>query len=173
MPTPLQRLGDFSQTFNSVGQLITVYDPLTTRPDPSRPGRFIRDPFPNNQIPQGRISPVALALLRYIPMPNVTGESFTNANNLAASPNLGLYRYNSYLTRIDHKFSDRHRVFVTSTANWGVEFRNGNGFPVPALRGEWPKHRNHYMDTPLTSAVFQVGIGGLLVFLTGILIGSS
>ncbi|PYR01920.1 MAG: hypothetical protein DMG00_30180, partial [Acidobacteria bacterium] len=135
VPTPLQRLGDFSQTFNSVGQLITVYDPLTTRPDPSRPGRFIRDPFPNNQIPQGRISPVALALLRYIPMPNVTGESFTNANNLAASPNLGLYRYNSYLTRIDHKFSDRHRVFVTSTANWGVEFRNGNGFPVPALRG--------------------------------------
>src|SRR5438067_921208 len=85
--------------------------------------------------------------LRYIPMPNVTGESFTNANNLAASPNLGLYRYNSYLTRIDHKFSDRHRVFVTSTANWGVEFRNSNGFPVPALRGEWPKHRNHYMDT--------------------------
>jgi len=29
------------------------------------------------------------------------------------------------------------------------------------------------MDTPLTSAVFQVVIGGVLVFLTGILIGSS
>jgi rubrerythrin len=33
--------------------------------------------------------------------------------------------------------------------------------------------RNHYMDTPLTSAIFQVVIGGVLVFLTGILIGSS
>ena len=33
--------------------------------------------------------------------------------------------------------------------------------------------RNHYMDTPLTSAVFQVMVGGLLVFLAGILIGSS
>jgi hypothetical protein len=29
------------------------------------------------------------------------------------------------------------------------------------------------MDTPLKSAVFQVVLGGLLVFLTGILIGSS
>jgi hypothetical protein len=29
------------------------------------------------------------------------------------------------------------------------------------------------MDTPWTSAVFQVVIGGLLVFLTGILIGSA
>jgi rubrerythrin len=33
--------------------------------------------------------------------------------------------------------------------------------------------RNHYMDTPLLSAVFQVVIGGTLVFLTGILIGSA
>jgi erythrin-vacuolar iron transport family protein len=35
----------------------------------------------------------------------------------------------------------------------------------------WVRH--HFMDTPLTSAIFQVVIGGLLVFLTGILIGSS
>ncbi len=33
--------------------------------------------------------------------------------------------------------------------------------------------RNHYMDTPLLSAVFQVVLGGFLVFLTGILIGVS
>jgi rubrerythrin len=33
--------------------------------------------------------------------------------------------------------------------------------------------RNHYMDTPLTSAIFQVVVGGVLVFITGILIGSS
>src|SRR5262249_37585636 len=33
--------------------------------------------------------------------------------------------------------------------------------------------RNRYMDSPLPSAIFQVVIGGVLVFLTGILIGSS
>jgi rubrerythrin len=35
----------------------------------------------------------------------------------------------------------------------------------------WVRHR--FMEAPLTSAVFQVVIGGLLVFLTGVLIGSS
>jgi erythrin-vacuolar iron transport family protein len=33
--------------------------------------------------------------------------------------------------------------------------------------------RNKYMDTPLLSAAFQVMAGGVLVFLTGILIGSA
>ena len=35
----------------------------------------------------------------------------------------------------------------------------------------WVRHR--YMDTPLAPAVFQVVVGGLLVFLTGVLIGIS
>ena len=33
--------------------------------------------------------------------------------------------------------------------------------------------RHHYMDTPLLSAIFQVVLGGVLVFLAGILIGSA
>ena len=33
--------------------------------------------------------------------------------------------------------------------------------------------RNRYMDTPIFSAALQVGLGGALVFLTGILVGSS
>jgi rubrerythrin len=33
--------------------------------------------------------------------------------------------------------------------------------------------RNHYMDTPFLSAAFQVIVGGILVFLTGIFIGSA
>jgi rubrerythrin len=33
--------------------------------------------------------------------------------------------------------------------------------------------RNHYMDTPFLSAAFQVVVGGVLVFLAGILIGSA
>jgi rubrerythrin len=35
----------------------------------------------------------------------------------------------------------------------------------------WVRHK--FMDTPLTSAVFQVVLGGLLVFLAGVLIGIS
>jgi erythrin-vacuolar iron transport family protein len=35
----------------------------------------------------------------------------------------------------------------------------------------WVRHR--FMDTPLTAALFQIVVGGFLVFLTGILIGAS
>lgn len=35
----------------------------------------------------------------------------------------------------------------------------------------WVRHR--YMDTPLLSSAFQVVVGGVLVFVVGILIGSS
>ena len=33
--------------------------------------------------------------------------------------------------------------------------------------------RQHYMDTPILSAAFQVIVGGVLVFITGVLIGSA
>jgi len=42
---------------------------------------------------------------------------------------------------------------------------------VELLVISWVRHR--FMDTPLTSAIFQVVVGGVLVFITGILIGSS
>ena len=35
----------------------------------------------------------------------------------------------------------------------------------------WIRHR--YMDTPLMAAAFQVIVGGTLVFIVGILIGSA
>ena len=35
----------------------------------------------------------------------------------------------------------------------------------------WIRHR--YMDTPLLSVAFQVVVGGTLVFIVGILIGSA
>jgi erythrin-vacuolar iron transport family protein len=35
----------------------------------------------------------------------------------------------------------------------------------------WVRHR--FMDTPVFSAALQVGFGGALVFITGILIGQS
>jgi hypothetical protein len=35
----------------------------------------------------------------------------------------------------------------------------------------WVRHR--YMETPTLSAALQVGLGGILVFVTGVLIGSA
>jgi len=60
-PSQRELSGDFSQSG------VTIFDPLTTRPDPNNPGQFIRDPFPGNVIPASRISPVARALQPFFP----------------------------------------------------------------------------------------------------------
>ena len=82
VPTELERAGDFSQTFTSTGALRIIFDPATTRPDPARPGSFIRDAFPNNRIPLNRFSPVALKAQSYYPLPNAPGLPFTRQQNL-------------------------------------------------------------------------------------------
>jgi rubrerythrin len=56
------------------------------------------------------------------------------------------------------------------------EFRVATGIAIAVVAAElaaisWIRHR--FMDTPLLSSTFQVVVGGLLVFLTGILIGSA
>ena len=147
IPSEAQLRGDFSQTTTSNGTPILMYDPATT----SCTADFsscTRQPFSGNVIPEGRWSPIARALLPYIPRPNATPSNLAGSSNFISSPNIGRYRYNSYLTRIDHVFSDRHRLSVTNTGNWGIEYRNENALPEPAIRSDnYPTHRNHYLLT--------------------------
>src|SRR6478672_8347541 len=67
VPTELTRVGDFSDFRDANGNLIVIYDPLTTRPNPdfdstksvsSTNPQFLRDPFPGNIIPADRINAV-------------------------------------------------------------------------------------------------------------------
>jgi len=62
IPEAAFRTGDFSAAPT------IIYDPATGNPDGTG-----RRPFPNNQIPANRISPIARRLLDQIPMPNVPG----------------------------------------------------------------------------------------------------
>lgn len=145
VPTDLQRAGDFSQTFNASGALIQIFDPLTTTCNAQ--GVCTRTAFADNKIPANRVNPVAAALIAQMPRANAPG-TITGNNNFIASPNLGHYRYNSYLTRIDHSFGTRQRMSFSNSANWGSERRSENSLPPPALRSDnWPTHRNHYLAT--------------------------
>ncbi len=68
--TDLERAGDFSQTVDRNGNLIVIYDPLTTQTDPAT-GNLIRDAFPGNIIPADRISTVGSRSLSFAPDPDV------------------------------------------------------------------------------------------------------
>ena len=148
VPTALQLQGDFSQTTTANGTPIVIYDPATTRSNGA--GGFIRDQIQCNGrlnvICQDRFHPVARTLLQYFPRPNAAPSNLAGNDNFVNSPSVGRYRYNSYLTRIDHNFNTRHRLSFTNTGNWGIEYRNENGLPEPAIRSDnWPTHRNHYL----------------------------
>jgi len=147
VPTEAQLRGDFSQTTTANGTPIIIYDPATTSCNANF-SSCTRQPFPNNMIPQNRFHPISRALLPYIPEPNATPSNLAGSSNFISSPNIGRYRYNSYLTRIDHLFNQNHRLSFSNSGNWGIEFRNENALPEPAIRSDnYPTHRNHYLVT--------------------------
>lgn len=121
VPTARTRIGDFSDFRDAAGNLITIYDPLTTRLnpafDPSRPvsvanPQFLRDPFPGNVIPPNRINPVGLNVASIYPLPNQDG----NFNNYVTTANR-VSEDNNISVRVDHRFGDRDSIFVRY--NWG------------------------------------------------------
>ena len=95
VPTALMRTGDLSEW---PGQ---IYDPLTTRPDPNKPGGYIRDNFSGNIIPAGRIDPIAKFFLdpAWIPLPIQSGIA-ANLRREFSVPTSS----NQTTTKIDHHF---------------------------------------------------------------------
>ena len=110
VPTDLQRQGDFSQTFGANGKLITIYNPFSTRANPSGSG-YIRDPFPNNMIPANLLSAVALKALAYYPEPNTVGSSITNANNYFANGST-VTQTTAWDVRVDHNLTPKQKIFA-------------------------------------------------------------
>jgi hypothetical protein len=107
VPTALQREGDFSQTFNSSGQLMTIYNPFDTFVNAA--GNIERRPFPGNVVPKNMMDPIALKALSYLPLPNQPGAAFTNTANWF---NQGTNTSNGHQMNLkgDHSFNDSNRL---------------------------------------------------------------
>ena len=107
VPTQAMKRGDFSQSFNAAGNVIPIYDPMTTR---TEGGALVRDQFPGNIIPANRMDRVAQNLLPFWPEPNAPG-TITGANNLLGTGVFNDLHRDFQSIRIDHAFNDRHRGF--------------------------------------------------------------
>ena len=114
--------------------------------DVQRAGGLHETQFENNRIPGEPDQPGVGGARRAdhrIPWGRSRATTTTLRRRISAT-----YRYNSYLTRIDHQFSPRQRMSFSNSANWGSEKRSENSLPPPALRSDnWPTHRNHYLAT--------------------------
>lgn len=118
--TRLQRAGDFSETRNQAGALITIYDPFTTQANPNAPGTFVRAPFPGNRIPAGRISPIAQKAMSFYPEPNLPGLPITQAQNLFLQAGGPIDRH-TMTGKVDFNISASRRIngrYTWDDLNW-------------------------------------------------------
>jgi len=114
VPTALERAGNFSQTKDANGNPIVMYDPSTTRLDPSAPSgttRYIRTAFPGNLVPASGINPIAAKLLSYYPMPNEAGVGQSSTNNYFSNAP-GTNNNDRIDARLDQRISDHQLVYA-------------------------------------------------------------
>ncbi len=133
VPTAAQLQGDFSKTFTSTGQLVTIANPFSvTGANTSSP---VRDPFPGNIIPASLFDPVANNMRqnqKIWALPNAPGNPLTGVGNFSTSavqPN----NEDQVITRVDHNIGTKWKLFGTysrqSILLGGFDpFRNGTDF---------------------------------------------
>lgn len=99
LPTARERNGDFSQSFDSAGNLVVVYDPLTGDPVTGAG----RTAFPGNVIPASRINTVGKNMLTYLPLP--TNDVSNGDSNFFSTAEI-IDSAMMYTGKVDHRFSD-------------------------------------------------------------------
>jgi len=113
IPLPEMYQGDFSNWKDSRGNLMPVYDPATLRQDSA--GRWVRDPFPSQRIPQGRFSELSkkvMSLATMRPnMPDPSGILNPNPrNNYVVYAGGNVEPWDKFDVKADQNFGSKHRV---------------------------------------------------------------
>lgn len=125
VPTTAELNGDFSSLCTVSGGVCTsgvqIYDPTSVAS-----GNANRTPFAGNIIPQGRFNAAGAALLSYFPKPNST---FSPTVNYISSDTTEPNKYFSVVTRVDHSFSDRHKINATYFKDILNQIEPNEGFP--------------------------------------------
>ena len=115
VPTMAMREGDFSRLLLVDAVRYQVYDPVTTRPDPARPGFYVRSPFPGNLIPRSRMMFPNMYnfYTQRMPVPNNDPEDPRRepVNNYIASGMPNNVYFSSWMNRFDYHAGEKHRFF--------------------------------------------------------------
>jgi hypothetical protein len=110
VPTDLEKQGDFSQSKNRNGGLLTIYDPYTTTFDPAT-GKVTRQAFSGNKIPQSRWDPLGALWMSQLLSPNRTPDDITGLNNFTAVGK-GITDYYDISDRVDWAVNKSWRIFA-------------------------------------------------------------
>jgi hypothetical protein len=155
VPTIAMRNGDFSGLINGAGLQQVLYDPQTTQ---SAANNYARTPFPNNQIPISRISPLAKTLYAATPLPLTTDNPLVNSNFNAVNnvsqtvPNITF--------RLDHVFNQSNRVYVrfTDIDQQQQALRNyPSNSPANIAGGGLPAGATGFQQIPVQTVSYSMG----------------
>ncbi len=132
VPTPEMYTGDFSKWVDRDGKMIPIYDPATTR---LVSGIRVRDPFPGNIIPAGRVSPFAKQYLDIVksgigPTTNAAPGTFDYVNqNFVKQSGTSLDPWTKFSVRGDHTFSEKNKISGLYNYGYHGVVPGRDGFP--------------------------------------------
>jgi hypothetical protein len=147
IPTMTERTGDWSGVVDQAGQMLAIYDPASTSPNPAFVSgqpvsvsnlQYNRMPFAGNRIPANRLDPVAQKSLEQYPAPNSDAGPFFRNNFFIFAPEGN--RADGIIARVDHAVGERHRL------GFGLNFSDGvdgaaEWFPTLANPGPLSRDR--------------------------------
>jgi hypothetical protein len=175
VPTAAELNGDFSSV--PTGAALPIYNPFTTRTDPTNPSETIRTPFTDDQIPTTLIDPGMVKYAEaFFPKPVYTGVA--GYNGLDNAPTIT--KQDEFNGRIDDRlnntnsfwgrytayhlpatgpggFQGLNEVVLNKGQNWGVGYLHTFG-PSTALQVEFGRT----FDTANTGSVFSSTPAGIL-----------
>jgi hypothetical protein len=143
-PTLQERNGDFSQ-------FATIKDPFNNL-----------TPFPGNQIPVNRFSPVSQKVMDlYYPKPNLGGpNTFTNNYGWYFPYNSDLYKGDWPFFRIDQKISNSNNLYVRWMRRKTPYIRPGSGFEAEV----YTQARDHRQTVVSDTHVFSPTLVNIFTF---------
>jgi hypothetical protein len=175
VPTTAYRAGNFATALTGrnlgtdpLGRPIpegAIFDPNTQRAAPD--GRIVRDQFPGNVVPAGRMDPVAIAIQNLIPTANLNNNLINNA--LSPFPSVRHTEIPAF--KIDHSLSSRaklsyywHETQTNSTYSPLLSGADGLPEPITQAMGTYitafvQRANFEYNFTP--TLLFHVGVGYL------------
>ena len=142
IPTPEMYEGDFTHWVDRNNRPLQIYDPATTRRNPSGSGS-IRDPFAGNRIPQARFSAFSRKVMSYAQgvKPNRGGQPGTIdyvRNNWVSASGTVLSPQDKGSIKLDHVLTNSHRLafFMNITRYRDAVGADGPpGLPQPLWNG--------------------------------------
>lgn len=107
VPTALERVGDFSKTFDRSGALVVIKDPFT------------KAPFPGNKIPASAINPIGLAIASTYVQPG-NAPAYYGDRDLTASASLKSHAAQK-IFKLDENFTSWWRASASYARYYSLE----------------------------------------------------